>query len=291
MDIPALQAFLAVAESGSFSRAAERIYLTQPAISKRIATLEKELDARLFDRIGRGIHLTPAGEALLTRARHVLKELEDVKRGIANLSGAIAGELLVATSHHIGLHRLPGLLKRFHETYTQVRLNLQFMDSEKACQAVARGDLELAIVTLPPKAAAPLKTEKIWDDPLDIVVSPGHPLARELHITMSRLLDYPAILPGPGTYTREIILNAFGRLRDRIQVGMATNYLEVLKMLAAIGLGWSALPRTMIDSGLRVIKLEKGEIKRELGIVTHEKRTISNAGQAMIRIIREDKAK
>ena len=291
MDIPALQAFLAVAESGSFSRAAERIYLTQPAISKRIATLEKELDVRLFDRIGRGIHLTPAGEALLTRARHVLKELEDVKRGIANLSGAIAGELLVATSHHIGLHRLPGLLKRFHETYTQVRLNLQFMDSEKACQAVARGDLELAIVTLPPKAAAPLKTEKIWDDPLDIVVSPGHPLARELHITMSRLLDYPAILPGPGTYTREIILNAFGRLRDRIQVGMATNYLEVLKMLAAIGLGWSALPRTMLDAGLRVVKLEKGEIKRELGIVTHEKRTISNAGQAMIRIIREDKAK
>jgi DNA-binding transcriptional LysR family regulator len=291
MDISALQAFLAVAESGSFSRAAERIYLTQPAISKRIATLEKELDARLFDRIGRGIHLTPAGEALLTRARSVLKELEDVKRGITNLSGEITGELLVATSHHIGLHRLPELLKRFHETYTQVRLNLQFMDSEKACQAVARGDLELAIVTLPPKAAAPLKTEKIWDDPLDIVVSPGHPLARELHVNFARLLEYPAILPGPGTYTREIILNAFGRLRDRIQVGMATNYLEVLKMLAAIGLGWSALPRTMIDSGLRVIRVEKGEIKRELGIVTHEKRTISNAGQAMIRIIRENKAK
>lgn len=289
MDISALQAFLAVAESGSFSRAAERIYLTQPAISKRIATLEKEIDARLFDRIGRGIHLTPAGEALLTRARNVLKELDDVKRGIANLSGEITGELLVATSHHIGLHRLPGPLKRFHETYTQVRLNLQFMDSEKACQGVARGDLELAVVTLPPKAAAPLKVEKIWDDPLDIVVSPGHPLARELHVTMSRLLDYPAILPGPGTYTREIILNAFGRLRDRIQVGMATNYLEVLKMLAAIGLGWSALPRTMIDEGLNVVQIEKVGIRRELGIVTHEKRTLSNAGQAMIRIIRESK--
>lgn len=289
MDISALQAFLAVAESGSFSRAAERIYLTQPAISKRIAALEKEIDARLFDRIGRGIHLTPAGEALLTRARNVLKELDDVKRGITNLSGSIAGELLLATSHHIGLHRLPGPLKRFHDTYTQVRLNLQFMDSEKACQGVARGDLELAVVTLPPKAAAPLKVEKIWDDPLDIVVSPGHPLARELHVTMSRLLEYPAILPGPGTYTREIILNAFGRQRDRIQVGMATNYLEVLKMLAVIGLGWSALPRTMIDEGLNVVQIEKVEIRRELGIVTHEKRTLSNAGQAMIRIIRESK--
>ena len=290
MDISALQAFLAVAESGSFSRAAERIYLTQPAISKRIAALEKEVEARLFDRIGRGIRLTPAGEALLSRARHVLKELEDVKRGITNLSGNIAGELLLATSHHIGLHRLPGLLKRFHETYTQVRLNLQFMDSEKACQGVARGDLELAVVTLPPAAAAPLKTEKIWDDPLDIVVSAGHPLAREKRVKLARLLEYPAILPGPGTYTREIILNALGALRDRIQVGMATNYLEVLKMLAAIGLGWSALPRTMIDAGLNVVQIEKVEIRRELGIVTHEKRTLSNAGQAMIRIIRETAA-
>jgi len=287
MDISALQVFLAVAEAGSFTRAAERIYLTQPAISKRIAALESEIGTRLFDRIGRGIHLTPAGEALLIRARHVLLELEDVKRGITNLSGSIAGELQVATSHHIGLHRLPGPLKQFHDSYKQVRLNLQFMDSEKACQAVAKGDLELAIVTLPPNTSVPLKTEKIWDDPLDIVVSPGHPLAREKRIKLEKLLDYPAILPGPGTYTREIILNAFGSLRDRIQIGMATNYLEVLKMLAAIGLGWSALPRTMIDEGLKVVQIEKGVIRRELGIVTHEKRTLSNAGVALIRIIRD----
>ncbi|MGA9032830.1 MAG: LysR family transcriptional regulator [Sulfuricaulis sp.] len=287
MDISALQAFIAVAESGSFSRAAERIFLTQPAISKRIAALEQEIGARLFDRVGRKIHLTPAGEALLLRTRAVLSELEDIKRDITNLSGTIAGELSVATSHHIGLHRLPGPLKRFHETYTQVRLNLHFMDSEKACNAVARGELELAVVTLPPSADPPLRVEKIWDDPLDIVVSRSHPLAQVKRVQAAMLLDYPAILPGIGTYTREIILNSFGPLRDRIQVGMATNYLEVLKMLAAIGLGWSALPRTMIDEGLKVVQIEKREIRRELGIVTHERRTLSNAGQAMIRIIRE----
>ena len=288
MDISALQAFIAVAESGSFSRAAERIYLTQPAISKRIAALEQDIGARLFDRVGRKIHLTPAGEALLLRTRAVLSELEDIKRDITNLSGTIAGELSVATSHHIGLHRLPGPLKRFHETYTQVRLNLHFMDSEKACNAVARGELELAVVTLPPSADPPLRVEKIWDDPLDIVVSRSHPLAQAKRVQAAMLLDYPAILPGLGTYTREIILNSFGPLRDRIQVGMATNYLEVLKMLAAIGLGWSALPRTMIDEGLKVVQIEKREIRRELGIVTHERRTLSNAGQAMIRIIREE---
>jgi len=289
MDISALQAFIAVAESGSFSRAGERIFLTQPAISKRIAALEQDIGARLFDRVGRKIHLTPAGEALLLRTRAVLSELEDIKRDITNLSGTIAGELSVATSHHIGLHRLPGPLKRFHETYTQVRLNLHFMDSEKACNAVARGELELAVVTLPPSADPPLRVEKIWDDPLDIVVSRSHPLAQVKRVQAAMLLDYPAILPGLGTYTREIILNSFGPLRDKIQVGMATNYLEVLKMLAAIGLGWSALPRTMIDEGLKVVQIEKREIRRELGIVTHERRTLSNAGQAMIGIIREMK--
>ncbi|MHB8741510.1 MAG: LysR family transcriptional regulator [Sulfuricaulis sp.] len=286
MDISALQAFLAVAETGSFSRAAERIYRTQPAISKRIASLEKQIGARLFDRIGRGIRLTEAGAALLPRAHDLVKEIEDIKRGLSNLSGIITGELLVATSHHVGLHRLPGALKQFHETFTQVRLDLRFMDSEKACTAVAQGDIELAVVTLPPRAEPPLVVEKIWDDPLDIVVSRTHPLAQAKRVEPLMLLDYPAILPGPGTFTREIILNAFGAWRNRIQVGMATNYLEVLKMLAAIGLGWSALPRTMIDEGLKVVQIENRVIQRELGVVTHEKRTLSNAGQAMIRIIR-----
>ena len=158
MDIAALQAFLAVAETNSFSRAAERIFLTQPAISKRIAALEASLGARLFDRIGRTIQLTPAGQALLTRSRAILRELDDVRRSITNLAGAITGELSLATSHHIGLHRLPGPLQQFHKSYPGVRLDLRFMDSEKACRAVAQGEIELAIVTLPPVVNAPLQS-------------------------------------------------------------------------------------------------------------------------------------
>ncbi len=287
MDIAALKAFLAVAETGSFSQAAERIFLTQPAVSKRIAALELGLGARLFDRIGRRIRLTEAGQALLTRTRALLKEFEDVKRSIANLSGTVGGELPLATSHHIGLHRLPPALKAFHRTYPQVRLDLRFMDSEKACGAVAQGTLELAIVTLPPAAPAQLRLTRLWNDPLDIVVGRNHPLAEQREPTVRTLLDYPAILPGPGTYTREIILQALGPVRDKIQVGMATNYLEVLKMLASIGLGWSALPRTMIDASLKVVQIKKLAIRRELGIVTHAGRTLSNAAQAMIKIVRE----
>lgn len=286
MDITALEVFLAVAETGSFSRAGERVFLTQPAISKRIAALESELGTPLFDRIGRGIQLTEAGRALLARAHAIVRELDDVKRSIVNLAGGIGGELRFATSHHIGLHRLPGPLQRFHDSFPGVRLDLQFMDSEKACAAVAHGDIELAIVTLPPAAPANLTLETVWDDPLDLVVARSHPLAALKDVPTRALLDYPAILPGPGTYTREIILGALGSVRDRLQVGMATNYLEVLKMLAAIGLGWSALPRTMIDETLAVVQIKKVNLRRRLGFVTHTARTLSNAARAMIDVIR-----
>jgi len=286
MDIAALQAFLAVAESGSFSRAAERIFLTQPAVSKRIATLERQLGTRLFDRIGKRVHLTPAGTALLEHTRRLLRDLDDVKRTITDLSGIISGELRLATSHHIGLHRLPDPLRQFHATYPQVRLDLRFMDSEQACQEVARGEIELAIVTLPPVLDAPLRAVAVWDDPLDLVVAPHHALARKASPEIKDLADYPAILPGPGTYTREIVLKALGPWRDRIDIGMATNYLEVLKMLASIGLGWSALPRTMIDDSLSVVQIQSMTIERTLGIVTHSARTLSNAAQAFIDTVR-----
>ncbi|OGI38480.1 MAG: LysR family transcriptional regulator [Candidatus Muproteobacteria bacterium RBG_16_62_13] len=288
MDIASLQAFLAVAETASFSRAAERIFLTQPAVSKRIAALESELDTSLFDRIGRRVQLTEAGRALFARANQVLKDLDDIKRSITNIAGEVTGELRFATSHHIGLHRLPGTLKHFHGQYPQVRLDLRFMDSERACTAVARGELEMAIVTLPPSGSPTLKMESVWDDPLDIVVSPSHVLAGKTAVDVAQLLDYPAILPGPGTYTREIILKALGARRDRIQVGMNTNYLEVLKMLASIGLGWSALPRTMIDESLAVVQIKKMNLQRQLGIVTHSARTLSNAARAMMSLAREN---
>lgn len=289
MDVPALEAFLAAAETGSFSAAGGRVFLTQPAISKRIAALERELGTRLFDRIGRRVHLTEAGRALQTHARTVLNELADAHRSLTNIAGTVAGALAFATSHHVGLHRIPAALKLFHARYPQVRLDLRFMDSEEACGAVVHGTLELAIVTLPPAPIPQLRCERVWHDPLDIVVAAAHPLAARRDVSAKALLDHPAILPGTGTYTRAIILKAFGSLSGKIHVGMTTNYFEVLKMLTSIGLGWTALPRTMIDAGLKVVQIRTVRIGRELGIVTHATRTLSNAGEAMVRIVREMK--
>lgn len=107
MDLASLNAFIAIAEVGSFSRAGDRLHLTQPAISKRIASLEQQLGVRLFDRLGREVNLTEAGRALLPRAYQFLDVLEDTRRALTNLSGDVTGRLTLATSHHIGLHRLP----------------------------------------------------------------------------------------------------------------------------------------------------------------------------------------
>jgi DNA-binding transcriptional LysR family regulator len=287
MDIASLQTFLAIADTGSFSAAAERVFLTQPAISKRIAALESELGTALFDRIGRRVQLTEAGLALQERARTILAEVEDARRAISRLSGTVRGTLRMAASHHIGLHRLPPALKRFHDSYPGARLDLHFLDSESGCAAVEQGELELAVVTLPARSSPRLQQIPIWKDPIDIVVGLDHPLAKVSPVTPLTLLNYPAILPGPGTFTREIVLSALSNIREGVQIGMSTNYLEVLKMLAAVGLGWSALPRTLIDESLSVVQIKGIAIQRELGVVIHRSRTLSNAGQAMLDMIHQ----
>ena len=107
MDSLSLNAFVVVAEQGSFSRAAELLFVTQPAVSKRIVKLENELKTQLFDRIGRNVALTTAGQHLLPKAKAILEAMENTSHELTNLSGAVGGRLRIATSHHISLHRLP----------------------------------------------------------------------------------------------------------------------------------------------------------------------------------------
>ena len=114
MDTNNLTAFLAIVDSGSFSIAAEKLFLTQPAVSKRIASLEEQLNTPLFDRSGRTVNLNEAGRTLLPKARKMLELLNDTRQEITNLSGQVKGPLSIATSHHIGLRRLPEVLKAFH---------------------------------------------------------------------------------------------------------------------------------------------------------------------------------
>lgn len=287
MDLSALQAFVEVARARSFSDAADALYLTQPAVSKRIAGLEQQLGSRLFDRIGRRIDLTEAGEVLLPRAQRLLEEAEDLTRMLGNLSGETHGTLLMATSHHIGLHRLPPVLRTYSQDFPQVRLDIRFMDSEAACRAVQTGELQLAIVTLPPDhAPSGLQLESIWTDRLRFAVAGDHPLAKRKRPRLDDLTQHPAVLPSANTYTRGILERETRRHGIQLQIGMTTNYLETLKMLVSIGLGWSLLPETMLDSELVILKIPGIRPTRRLGLVSHADRTLSNAGRAMIEACR-----
>ncbi len=286
MDISSLHAFVSVAETGSFSRASEQLYITQPAVSKRVAALESELDTTLFDRIGRQISLTESGQTLLPRARHILLEIEDSRRILRNLSGHVAGQLKIGTSHHIGLHYLPPVLRQFTAHYPAVELDLHFMESEEACKAIHQGDLELGVITLPLETDADLHMQILWSDPMAAVVGKTHPLYTRAPTTIKHLLTYPAILPERGTYTRELIeksmIGAAEKPPAEIRVRMVTNYLESIKMLVSVGLGWSVLPRTMLNDELRVITIAGLNLQRELGVVWHARRSLSNAAKKMI---------
>jgi DNA-binding transcriptional LysR family regulator len=282
MDIPALKAFVAVAATGSFSTAASQLFLTQPAISKRIAALERELKTPLFDRIGHRILLTEAGNALLLKARHILDEIEESRRIVVNLSGLISGPLQLATSHHIGLHRLPPVLRDYSRRYPKVELDIRFMDSEEACTAVAGGGLELAVVTLPEPATSPLLCQPVWDDPLHIAVGREHPLAKIKVGGLAPLAEYPVILPQADTFTRQIIEQKFREKNLALKVGLETNYLETIRMMVSIGLGWSVLPETLFDHELIRIDIAKFKLQRSLGVVRHRDKTLSNAGKAFI---------
>ena len=137
MDTLALESFVAVADEGSFSRAAERLFVTQPAVSKRISGLEEDLGVALFDRLGRQLSLTEAGSTLLVSARRILSDIADSRDAIHSLGDQVAGRLRLATSHHIGIHRLPPVLKAFTQRYPNVALDLLFLDSELAIDKVA----------------------------------------------------------------------------------------------------------------------------------------------------------
>jgi len=287
MDINGLKAFTIVAEQGSFSRAAEHLFLTQPAVSKRISALEAELDTRLFDRIGHRITLTEAGQMLLTRAQRILSEVEDSRKIVTNLSGKISGSLPIGTSHHIGLHRLPPVLRMYARRYPQVQLDIDFKDSEQVCADVEQGTREIGIVTLPVNPSPSLKTTRIWEDPLAIVVSKEHPLFWKKIHDPARLAEHNAILPSTGTFTREILQQVFDPLGIQLKVGLSTHYLETIKMMVTIGLGWSMLPLSMIDRDMHILKVKGINIKRTLGSVHHVERTLSNAARALLKTLQQ----
>lgn len=284
MDTQNLKAFVTVANLGSFSLAATQLHLTQPAVSKRVAALEEELGHGLFHRINRRVELTQAGVLLLPRAVDILQTIEDTRQQLADFDGAVSGELRVATSHHVGLHKLPPVLHLFVHRYPKVNLKFEFLDSEIAYERVAKGDCELAVVTLGPTPHSLLTETILWADPLVFVASRALFSGDTSLITLQQLSLLPAILPDINTYTGRLVKACFDERGLKLNIAMATNYLETIKMLVSVGLGWSLLPQTLVDDQLVVLDLPL-VISRNLGVITHPRRALSNAAKAFLQLL------
>ncbi|MFM7121944.1 MAG: LysR family transcriptional regulator [Gammaproteobacteria bacterium] len=282
-----LQAFVAVAETGSFSRAAQRLHLTQPAISRRVQALETTVRTRLFDRVGKQVYLTDAGQLLLPRASRLLQDAEDSRRLLETLDDGVAGVLGLVTSHHVGLHRLPPVLRTFTRQYPDVQLDIRFEDSEAAHQLIRRAESEIAVVTLDPAGPEDLRSEPLWHDPLCVTVAADHPLTRAGIADFVDLAAERPVLPGPGTFTGRIVADAFAAAGISLRPNLATNYLETIAMLTSIGLGWSVLPRTMIRPPLVELNTRVPARARTLGCLTHPQRQLSNAARAFRSVLLE----
>jgi len=283
MQLVELRTFLAVAEKKSFSAAAQRLHITQPAISKRIQSLENHLGANLFDRIGKRVYLTEAGNLLIERAEAMLRLAKDTEKEIFNLNDTISGRLNLATSHHIGLHRLAPVLKEFSKRYPDVQLDIQFEDSEVAYQMVRSGQVELAVVTLNPDRTdldADLIATAVWHDPLVFVSS----VAKSNAASMRMLADQPCILPGLATYTGRIVMDRFAQAGLTLKPTLSTNYLETIGMLVSVGLGWSVLPQSMVGD-LTALEVNCEPIYRTLGSIVNGKRTLTNSASAFLTVL------
>jgi DNA-binding transcriptional LysR family regulator len=285
MDIQALTAFIAVAE-------------LQPAISKRIKGLEEQLNSPLFDRHNRSLSLTNTGLSLLPKAREIVQLVSDTQLSMRNLNHQIEGRLKLGTSHHIGLHRLPPYLKSFVSQYPQAELNLSFMNSESAYQSIAQRQVELALTTLETSNNNDLPegiiSEALWQDEMIFVCAIDHPLNKLKQVKLKDLSEYPAILPEANTFTFKLLAEKFKQQNLSLNAPMPTNYLETIKMLVSVGLGWSLLPETMLGSlpdkaeeaGLVVLKLDQVKLTRPLGLLYLRGRTLSNAAKAFIALIK-----
>lgn len=279
MDISALKAFLYIAQEGSFSRAAEKLFITQPAISKRIAQLEQTLEAKLLNRGSKRISLTEAGKTLLPHARDVVDRMESIKPLLAAMSEEVGGTLSMACSHHIGLHRMPRILKQYIHQYPEVALDLKFVDSENACGGVETGELELALITLPKNIPARLRMETVWRDPLEVVEARSDR-------SQPTVTNRTAILPRRNTSTRELVDAYLASSGLRYSNVIETNNLETIRKMVEIGLGWSILPRNMLSESLQTVALEIPPPERRLGLVRQRQRSLSNAARAMIELLK-----
>jgi len=281
--------FRKVAETRSISRAAEELLITQPAVSKQVRALEEELGERLFDRIGKKVFLTKTGEVLLVHADKILRSVEEAKTAVRDLSEECSGELVIGTSDHISLHRLPSILKSYISAFPKVDLKLRCHRSETVLEMVGKNLVDIGVITLP-RVSANLISRVRWKDPMSLVFPKGHPLTKLKKVRLKDITPYGMILPEAGTTTRETIDTAFTRKKLIPNVTMEVAYIETIKGLVKAGLGMSVLPDKAVEQEVKSgallrVKLQDADFSRDLGVVYLKDKFLSRPAAEFLKFL------
>ncbi len=265
-----LKVFRVAAEELSFTRAAEKLFLTQPAVTMQIKNLEDELHLRLFDRTGQRIALTAGGEVLLKYANRIADLCADGERELAGLRGETVGRLALAASTTIAQYLLPGLAGAFIQEHPGVELNIMSANTAGAVAALVEGRVRLALIEGPP-GRTDVKTEPFIDDRLPLIVPPGHEWAEAGAIEATKLVNAPLILRERGSGTREVVERALrkaGLNAKKLRVVMELDSTEAVKSAVRAGLGvgfvseW-ALSRELALGMLKEIPVRTLDIHRD----------------------------
>src|SRR6267378_8520940 len=271
MEIRQLRAFIAIAESGTFTAGAERVHVTQAAVSMQIRQIESELGARLFIRAPRNVILTEAGERLLERAHHILREHDAAIEEIAELAGAKRGRLRIGSaSAGVTAELLPRILKDVRRRHPHAEVSVASGTSEALVQQILAGEVDIAFVSLPVEARG-IHTERLNEDQLVAVASPKHRLARQRTVSAYALAGERLILGERGGNTRRLIDEFFAQAGVKPTVAMELSRQAAIKRMVEEDMGVGVIPlqsvRDEVEKG-RLVRwwIEGAQINWQLGL-------------------------
>ena len=249
-----LQVFYAVAKHLSFTKAAEALFMTQPAVTFQIKQLEEQYNTRLFERGHGRISLTPAGELVQEYAERILGLSGELETRIAEMTGQMRGLLLVGASTTIAEFMLPRVLGEFNSLYPQVRARLMVANSETIESRIAEHTLDIGLIEAQAKSPG-LQAEACCDDELQVICAPDYPLAEFASVSPKMLLEYEFISREPGSGTREVTDAYFrdaGVAPEKLKTQMELGSPEALKGVVGTGLGFAIVSRASIGKELQL---------------------------------------
>lgn len=293
-DIHRLQVFLTAAETMNFTETARRMHMTQPSVSQHIQALEQYFDVALFDRAGRYLQLTEAGERLMPLVRDMIRQWVRVEETMETMKGEVAGHLLVGCSTTPGKYILPQLLARFHTRYPRVKVSCHVSSQEHSLQMLCEGDVHCALASVPHMSYDEIEFHPLISDPISLIVPADHPWAVRGVVSPEELHDAQFIMREEGSGTRQAVAETLEK------VGVSEGDLETLIILGnseaialavqeGLGVGFvsNIVVSRLVAERVAVIEIEGLAIARGIYFCYHKRRPGTMAQAAFRTFIME----